>query len=165
MRTKRILAFIIGFTLFMAGAVWAAIDTKTLTINATVSTKAELSLSQATINFPDADPDTTASIPADSPVTITAKVKTGLSAKPTLTVKTATDLTSGMDTIAITNVTWTATGDMVDGTMSKDNQVTVNGNWTGSNKYVGTCSFFLANSWTYAVGNYTAVATYTLTSP
>ena len=106
------------------------------------------------------------SIPAtENPVNVTAKVKTGSASTATLTVLAAGDLTSGGDTIAITNVSWTATGTgFIAGTMSKTTAQSA-GSWTGSGNRSGTFSYVLANSWSYATGTYTANATYTLTAP
>jgi hypothetical protein len=39
------------------------------------------------------------------------------------------------------------------------------GSWTGSGQQNGTFSYFLANSWNYAAGNYTQTVVYTLTAP
>ena len=139
-------------------------DTEILTINATVASRAELILSPTTINFPDANPTTTPSIPADSTVAVTANVRT--TGTPTLAVLSNGNLISGGDTIAITNVTWTASGaPFIAGTM---NAVTAQDAATlsaGSGQYTGTYSYFLANSWSYAIGSYTQTVVYTLTAP
>ena len=144
----------------------AVTDTKPLTVSATVAATAKLTLTSATVTFPDADPDVTPSIPAnEGAITVTAKAKTGAASPVTLTLLAATDLTSGSDTIAISNVTWTATGGgFVAGTMNNSVAQTV-GSWTGSGNRTGTQSFVLANSWSYATGSYSAAATYTLTAP
>ena len=166
MKLTRIAALLVILTFLLAGAAWAATATAPLTINATVSATAKLTLGTAVINFTDADPDTTASIPAtENPVNVTAKVKTGSASTATLTVLAAGDLTSGGDTIAISNVSWTATGTgFTAGTMSKATAQSA-GSWTGSGNRTGTFSYVLANSWSYATGSYTANATYTLTAP
>ena len=138
--------------------------TEILTINATVSTRAELVLSPTTINFPDANPTTVPSIPADSSVSVTANVRTA--GTPTLTVLANGDLVSGGDTIAITNVTWTASGaPFIAGTMNMSTAQAAATFSTGSGQYAGTYSYVLANSWSYAVGAYTQTAVYTLTAP
>lgn len=145
---------------------FAVTDTKPLTINAIVSPRAKLTLGVAAINFPDADPSTTPSVAAtENPVSVDSQVRTGAASTATLTVLAASDLTSGANTIAITNVTWTATGaGYVAGTMSTSAAQTV-GSWTGSGDRSGTLSFFLTNSWSYATGSYTANSTFTLTAP
>lgn len=170
MKLTKISALVIVFTFLLAGAAWAqATDQKTLQINATVNAKANLTITPTTINFPDADPDATPSILANSTVNFTAKVRTGKTSIATLTVLANQDLTSGTDTIAITNVTWTATGTgFVNGTMNKttaQNVASWTGSSTGPNHYTGICTYSLANSWEYATGNYTANAVYTLTAP
>jgi hypothetical protein len=167
MKITRIAALLLVLTFLLAGAAWAVIDTKTLTINATVAAKASLTLSAATISFPDSDPDLVPSI-SSSPatVTFTCKVKTGSASLATLTVKANGDLQgAGTDIIPISNVTWTASGTgFVPGTMNTTTAQSV-ASWTGSGNRSGTCSYFLANSWSYATGSYTATADYVLTAP
>lgn len=137
-----------------------------LTVNMGVLARAKLTLGVSTINFPDADPDTTPSIPAtENPVSVTAKVRTGVSSTATLTHLAGGDLTSGSSTIAISNVTWTASGTgYVAGMMNKTTPQTVGG-WTGSGVYIGNLSYSIVNSWSYVIGNYTVSTTYTLTAP
>lgn len=144
----------------------AASDNATLTINATVAARAKLTISPTTINFPDADPDVTASIPAnENAVTVSAKIRTSAAGNATLTCLANGDLTSGSNTIAINNVSWTATGSgFSNGTMNASTAQSV-GTWTGSGNRSGTFSFFLANSWAYTVGSYAQTATYTLSAP
>jgi hypothetical protein len=143
----------------------AATDQETLTINATVSAKAKLTLGVAAINFPDADPDTEPSIAAtENPVSVTVKAQTGGASAVTLTVQANGDLDSGTDTIDITNVSWTATGTgFVGGTMDTTAQSA--GSWTGPGRRDGTFAFSLANSWDYAAGSYSQTVVYTLTAP
>jgi len=149
----------------MAGVAFAASDEKNLTVNAQVDARAKLTLSHSTINFPDADPDEVPSISASqNPVTVTAKVRTGKNSTATLEHQAAGDLKSGGDEISISNVTWTATGTgYVSGTMNTTKQTA--GSWVGSGSRTGSFSYFLANSWDYATGNYTVTTTYTLTAP
>ncbi len=149
----------------MAGVAFAASDEKNLTVNAQVDARAKLTLGASTINFPDADPDEVPSISASqNPVTVTAKVRTGKNSTATLEHQAAGDLKSGGDEISISNVTWTATGTgYVSGTMNTTKQTA--GSWVGSGSRTGSFSYFLANSWDYATGNYTVTTTYTLTAP
>jgi hypothetical protein len=142
----------------------SAQSAQALTINATVSTRAELVLTPTVINFPDANPTTTPSIAADSTVSVTARVRTA--GTPTLRVLAAGDLTSGGDSIAIDNVTWTASGSpFIAGTMNSATAQDAASFSAGSGEYAGTYTYSLANSWNYAVGSYTTSATYTLTAP
>jgi hypothetical protein len=61
-------------------------------------------------------------------------------------------------------MTWTATGTgYVAGTMNTTAQPA--GSWTGPGQRIGTFSYFLANSWSYTVGNYSTSINYTLTAP
>ena len=173
MKIVKILGALLALSLLAAGAAWAATDTNTLTINATVANQATLTIGgakSATINFPDSDPDTLPSIPSNpASLAVVAKAKTGSASVVTLKVLANGDLTSGApaETIPIGNVTWTATGaGFTPGTMVKAPSTGVTcGQWTGSNKYTGSFSYFLANSWSLPVGVFTQTATYTLTSP
>lgn len=150
---------------WVAGPAQAASDQQTLTINANVAARAKLSLSPSTINFADADPDDYPRVAADSPVAVTAKVRTGASSTATLSVLANGDLVSGSDTIPIAKVSWTASGaGFVDGTMSKSAAQPV-ASWSGSGSRSGTMNFSLVNEWGYATGNYTQTAVYTLTAP
>jgi len=158
--------FVLGLFL-VNGSVFAASTTAPLTINATVSSTAKLTLGQSSIAFPNSDPDTTPSIAAtQNPVSVTASAKTTTSGAVALTVVTGGDLAdAGTDTIAIGNVTWTVTGaGYVAGTMNKTTAQSA-GSWTGSGSRAGTFSYNLANSWGYATGSYAATATYTLSCP
>ena len=149
-----------------ASPVQAQVDTEVLTINATVSTRAELVLAPTTINFPDASPTTTPSIAADSTVAVTARVRTGSASTPTLTVLAAGELISGGDSIAISNVTWTAApAPFIAGTMSAVSAQSAATFAMGSSEYISTYTFSFANSWAYNTGAYTQTATYTLTAP
>jgi len=162
---KKVLITLIAVLAFAGTVTFAATDTKTVSVSATVSATAKLAISAATLTFPDADPDTTPSISAtEGALTITAKGKTSAAGNITLVVKSDGPLTSGTDTIAISNLTWTAGGaGYVAGTMNTSDQSV--GSWTGSGTYAGTQTYALANSWTYVTGSYTATLTYTLTAP
>lgn len=151
----------------MAGGVFAATDTKTLTIIATVASRAKLALGQSTIHFPASDPDTDANpIPAtENPVSVSAKVTIGGAAVATLTHQAASDLGDGTGSIPIGNVTWTVTAaGFQAGTMNKTLAQTA-GSWTGPGNKPGTFRYFLLNSWDYTPGGYSATSTYTLTIP
>lgn len=156
----------------LPGRAIAVTDGKALTATATVSSTAKLDLGGATtLTFPNADPDTSATIAAtEGAINVTAKAKTGSSSTVTLEVRSsgasAGAFVSGGDTIAISNLKWTGTGaGFVVGptTMTNVNQSAAS--WTGSGNRSGTQSFALDNSWSYATGSYTATITYTLTSP
>ncbi len=153
---------LLGYTAGSHGAT----TTSNLTVNTNIAARASLNLGIGTINFPDADPTTVPSIGAtENAVSVTARVRTGSASVATLQVLAASDLTSGSNTIAINNVTWTATGPgFVAGTMNSTTPQTA-GSWTGPGEQIGTFSYFLANSWNYATGSYSATVTYTLTAP
>jgi hypothetical protein len=144
----------------------AAANTVIVDVNATVNSSVQLTISPLTINFPDANPDITPSISAmENPLMVTALAQTGNKKTVLLTVQAQGGLISGSDSIPITNLRWTATGQgFVPGTMSRTNAVTA-GTWVGPGEHTGTFSFFLANSWQYAQGNYHSSVIYTLTIP
>jgi|APFre7841882724_1041349.scaffolds.fasta_scaffold35411_4 hypothetical protein len=166
MRFRLLLLWVAVAAVALAQPLSAATDTRLITVSATVAASAKLTLSVATVTFPDADPDLVLSIPnTEGAITVTAKGKTTTGSFVTLTLQAAGDLASGGDTIAISNVTWTAAGaGFVPGTMSSVTAVPV-GSWLNSGSRTGQLSFFLANDWAYPVGNYSIGATYTLTAP
>jgi hypothetical protein len=118
------------------------------------------------LDFPDADPDTFPSVPATAnPLSVTSSARTSSSLTATLTCIASGNLISGTNTIAISNMSWTATGSgYVPGTMSTTIPQTA-GSWTGSGKRAGAFNYFLANSWLYVIGNYSTSIAYTLTAP
>lgn len=163
---KRIQIVLAAATLlvFAAGSAMATTGTAPLTVSATVTSSAKISLDASAISFADADPETVSTI-ASSPasVTVTAKSKTTANSAATLTVLSATELTSGTDTIPVSKVTWTATGaGYIAGAMGLTAQDV--GSWTGSGIRTGALNFKLTNGW-YPVGAYSAETTFTLSNP
>jgi hypothetical protein len=156
--------FFVLTTIFVAllfSGLMYADNPQTVTINAVVADRLTLIFSHTAINFPDADPDTVTSIPnTEGPVTVDARARAAGGHTVRLSVDAPTNLFNGSESIGINNVSWTATGDFVAGTMGAG-PVTV-GSWTNSGNRTGTLSFLLANSWTYATGIYTTTVTYTL---
>lgn len=138
----------------------------TVDVAAAIDSAAQLTITPSAINFRDADPDNVPSIPAnENPVSVMTYAQTKGNKIVNLTVVAAGDLVSGNDRILIDNVTWTATGSgFSGGTMNKTTPQTA-GTWHRSGTRMGTFSFFLKNSWSYATGNYAQTVTYTLTSP
>jgi len=142
----------------------AASDTKTVTVTANVNAKAKLTLGSNAATFADADPDVTPLLSATA-ISIDIKARTSAAGNVTLTVQSGGDLVSGSDSIAINQLTWTATGtNFAAGTMSKTAAVSV-GSWAGSGTPSGTQTYKLVNSWSYNTGAYTATITYTLSAP
>ena len=141
----------------------------TVNVTANVAARAKLQLNNSTaavqthsITFNDADPDTTATLTA-APFNVDVKARVPGGGAVTLTVAAGGNLTSGTDTIAINNLSWTGSGAMAGGTANTVAQTV--GNWTGSGHRQGTQTYELANSWAYATGSYSATLTYTLTTP
>lgn len=136
-----------------------------VTVNAPLASSAVLTLNRTSISFPDSDPNTVPSIPANVTVAATVTATTNVGMLITLNVLAQGDLVSGGNTIPINNITWTATGTgFIAGTMSKTTSQLA-GQWTTSVNRTGTFSYRLANSWSYATGSYTQSVTYTLTAP
>jgi hypothetical protein len=143
----------------------ARAQTDVATLNATISGMARLSLSSASLTFPDADPDAVPQIAAaQGPITITARARASATGAVTLTVRASSNLRSGLDTIPAANITWTATGaGFVGGTLSAAAARTI-ASWTGSGVRTGTQTFRFRNAWTYPTGTYTLTMTFTLTA-
>jgi hypothetical protein len=126
-----------------------------------------LSLSRTTIPFASADPDTTPSIAAPV-VTVTYRVRFNGGNNWQLTLLASGDLNSGSATIAVSNVTWTATPTppFQAGTMNATlAQRLAGGTGDVNPARTGQVAFFLANSWSYDVGTYTTSFIFTLTAP
>jgi hypothetical protein len=168
MKTRLLFLGVAIAAVALAQPLGAATDTKVVSVTAVVGASARLELSRLTIAFPDTpDVDANPSIAATGgAITVTAKGKTTGGATISLTVLAGGNLVSGSDTIAISNVTWVGGGAGFEaaGTMNSTVAQSV-ASWTNSGIRTGTQTFALANSWDYAVGNYTASATYTLTAP
>lgn len=133
---------------------------------ALAAVKVELTLNRTAINFPDADPDAVPSVPAsENPMTIRVKVTGNPGGTWKLEVLASGDLVSGSNTIAISNVSWTATPlPFIDGKLDKATpQVVASG--SGNENMNGTVRFFFKNSWNYFTGNYSQVIIYTLSAP
>jgi len=142
------------------------VATNTFTLSLGLSGRAKLNFGILALNFPDSDPNSIPSIPANvNPVSVTASSRTGSSLTTTLNCVASGDLISGTSSIPISNLTWQSTGSgFIPGTMDKVTSQTA-GSWTGSGVQTGTFSYFLNNSWSYNVGNYSTTIIYTLTAP
>lgn len=168
MKHKIVLLAILAFTLAGTGVAFGVTATGSVSLTAEVTSIAELTLGASTIDFPATNPSTT-SIPGSSTTSVTANVRTGSSSTATLVAVAGADLTSGSDTIPISNVTSTYSGDAgffitTPIAMAKTPGVTL-ASGSNSGSWTGAFTWALANSWTYANGNYTATITYTLTAP
>jgi len=155
-----------GMLVVMAAGT-AAQSTRSSNVTATfvVSSQAKLTVSSATLTFPNADPDTVAKIPAsEGPLTVTVASRSTLGSTIVLTVQASDDLRSGLATIAVSALTWTASGTgFVGGAMSKTAQTA--GSWTTTGNATGLQTFSFTNAWTYSAGSYGTTITYTLTVP
>jgi len=141
-------------------------NTASVNVTANVAAKAKLTLGATDIAFPDSDPDTVFVIPADTAVSVSVKARTSTTGSVTLTVVATGDLASGLDVIAINNLTWTATGTGFQPTgISNKTTAQAVGGWTGSGNQSGSQSYNLVNNWAYVTGTYAVTLNYTLTAP
>jgi hypothetical protein len=161
----RVLAALLAWTV-AAPATRASAQAATATVSANVSQLAKLNLSTANASFPDADPDLLPQIPTTGgPILISAKSRATPGMQVVLTLQAADDLRSGVNVIAASNITWTATGaGFVSGTLSKLSPVTL-ATWTGSGVRTGSQQLYLRNLWTHPTGTYTVSLLYTLSAP
>jgi hypothetical protein len=135
-------------------------------LSANVTSLARLSLSNTSITFPDADPETVLQVPAASgPLQITARARTPRNTLVTLTVQANSDLRSGVTTLPASLITWSGSGPgFLDGTMSRLSPQLV-GSWTGSGARQGTQLYRFQNAWTHPPGTYSVTLVYTLAIP
>ncbi len=139
-----------------------ATATATLAVNVNVASRARLTLSTASITFADADPTTNPTLTAPA-INVNVGARTALTSVVTLTLA-GPDFTSGGDTIAIGNLSWTApAAGFVAGTAATT--ATPVGSWTGPGAHVSAQTYSLVNSWAYVPGSYATTLTYTLTVP
>jgi hypothetical protein len=169
MKTKAVWGgiFTAAALVLMSGQAYAqAVDTKTVTVSATVNARAKLTLGSNTATFNDADPDVTPLLTATAPISVDVKTRTAAANTVTLTVQAGGALTNAAsDTIAIDQLTWTATGTgFAAGTMSSTVAQSL-GSFAGGGNLTGSQTYQLVNSWAYKTGTYTATITYTLTAP
>ena len=142
----------------VAGAVWAA-DAS--------AQQLDLTITPSSFTFASADPDTTPVVSAP-PLTVGYRVRQNAQGNWLLTVRADGDLTSGAETIPISNVTWIGTPapPFQNGTMSRSvEQPVASGSGNQAAERTGSLTFHLVNSWTYSAGLYTQTFVFTLTAP
>lgn len=170
-RMQNVLFAAVAATLiFAAGNALAVTASGTVTLSTTLPSKASLTLGgNTTPAFDGTSVDAGTPISGGAPTTVTAKVRTGSAALPTLKVTAGTDFVGTTSTIPASDVSWTGTVDLVSGTLTTAPAgATVNGAWTGSNTYAGNMTWSLLNpaSPAYQADTYANVTvTYTLTAP
>jgi len=130
------------------------------------SQQLQLQINPRNVSLTLGDPDTS---PAafTQPLVATYRVRNN-SGSWQLTLLAEGDLIDGTAVIDISNVAWTATPapPFQNGTLSKTvEQVLASGSGSVDSLQDGSVVFRLANSWTYAVGAYSATIVFTLTAP
>ena len=102
---------------------------------------------------------------SSTPITVDVKSRTAANGSVTLTVLAGGDLVNAAsDAITIDQLTWTVSGALTAGTMSKTAAQSL-GTWVGGGTQTGSQTYKLVNSWNYKTGTYGATITYTLTAP
>jgi len=134
----------------------------------------KIGINPTIISFPDANPTTTPLIAANTAVAVEFQVKDNPSMFPWSAQALAFgDLTSGPDSIAISNITWTSTLTgpcnaeciCLAGTASKIMpQLMISGQGSVE-KFRCTQTYSLANSWSSNPGSYSQQMTITASSP
>lgn len=155
-----------GLWLVMAaGAAGQTSRSNTVTSTFVVGSQAKLTISSTSLTFANADPDTVAQVPAsEGPLAVTVASRSTPGSAIVLTVQASDDLRSGVATIAVSALTWTAGGaGFLDGTMSTSARTV--GSWTTTGNATGLLTFSFRNGWAYPVGSYSTTITYTLIVP
>lgn len=139
--------------------------TQNVIAQVTVGNQARLTVGGGPITFADADPDTVNPIPAGAPVTVFARARVAPGAQLNVTVSAASAFFDTTNTIPVTAMEWTASGDasFVGGQMNTAEQTVAQ--WNGPGAQNGTQNYTLVNSWDYAPGTHQVQLTYTLSTP
>ncbi len=175
MKKLTVIAFAVGF-LFLIGTnkPLLAQSTQDVTFQADLLAWYDINISQTTITFTDQVPPVqpnpgTATLTGNpNPVNVRVFAIVLPSSSLQLTVRANGDLTKGVGSdIPISAISWTVTGSGYQaGTMSTSTDIT-SGQWTGSilHWHAGTFTYLFARDYAnQEPGNYTATATYTLSS-
>jgi hypothetical protein len=175
MKSKIALLAILAITLAGTGVAFGTSATGTVNLTAEVTSIAELTLTNTTIDFPASNPRTTPTITGSASTLVSANVRTGSASTATLVAVAGGPLSDGTaaDNIPISNVTstytaTTGTGFFIAGTaipMATGTGATLATGTSASGSYTGSFAWALTNSWLYADGNYGATISYTLTAP
>ena len=124
-----------------------------------------LTISPSSISFPDADPDETPSIAANSTVGVRVRVRGNAGRNWRLTHLASGDLSPS---IPISNISWAVTPQppFIDGTMSRTvAQIAAQGVGNLDPARTGIFTYRIANLWSYNTGNFSVTTTFTLSAP
>jgi hypothetical protein len=111
------------------------------------------------------DPDTVATIAA-APLTVGAKARVTANTRVVLTLQADGPFQSGTDTIPANKLSWTIAGPGFQaGGTANPNAARMIGQWRGSGDWTGTQIYSFDDSWSYPVGVYALVMTYTFSIP
>jgi hypothetical protein len=133
-----------------------------------------LTLTPATITFPDQDPDLFPSTTATSTVAISVTTSAMAGQNFHLSALARGNLISGPASIPISNISWTAVktgGDnkvfFFGGSMTTavPGTTVMTGKGNDTTPGSGTLTFSILNQWGYSTGNYSQITDFTLTAP
>ena len=134
-------------------------------IHSALSQTLDLTVNPTSISFSDADPDLTPSIPANTTVDVTIRVRGNANNNWRLTHLASGDLSP---TIPISNISWTVTTQppFINGSMSRSvAQTAAQGTGNVNPARTGIFTFRITNLWSYNTGNFSVATTFTLSAP
>jgi hypothetical protein len=141
--------------------------TASLNVQATFATRVKVVFDRTTVTLDTQayDPDTVTAVVAD-PLTLSARARVTGNTRVVLTLQADGPLQSGADTIPANKISWTiaGTGFMANGT-ANPNVARLIGQWRGSGDFTGTQVYSFEDSWSYPVGSYSMLMTYTFSIP
>lgn len=141
--------------------------TASLNVQATFATRVKVAFDRTAVTMDSQayDPDTVTPVVAD-PLTLSARTRVTGNTRVVLTLQADGPLRSGANTIPANKVSWTIAGPgfMANGT-ANPSVARLIGQWRGSGDYTGTQIYAFEDSWTYPVGSYSMLMTYTFSIP
>lgn len=153
------------FVFASSASAQTTLATQNVLAQVTVGNQARLTVGGGPITFADSDPDTVPQIAAGAPVTVQARARVAPGTQLNVTVSAAAAFFDATNTIPVTAMEWTASGDasFVGGAMATTEQNV--SQWVGPAQQNGTQNYTLNNSWDYAPGTHQVQLTYTLSTP
>jgi len=138
-----------------------------INVQATFGTRVKVVFDRTTVTMDTQayDPDTVTTITSD-PLILSARARVEGNTRIVLTLLADGPLRSGTSTIPANKVGWTIAGPgfHANGT-ANPNSARLIGQWRGSGAWTGTQIYSFEDSWTYPVGVYSMLMTYTFSIP